>query len=466
MTLGISSLPFELLSNIMVVAYRIQTDTSLGPSDLRRIRVPLSLSSVSGHWREVALCTHEIWDTYLPISWSRTQGVFTSWALTRLFVERSAPRPFKFGVSDFTFPYDLIHQGCLHGLQSALETLQDYAPRCCYLKWEVTSLHDLHPLSLMSSEPLDILDSVMVRFSSDEDLVLASIWGGPDLHLFQNAPLLRKVVLSWPEENSGTTPLHIFLPWEQLTTLELEINAPQMCLDILVQCTNLVSASITTDRWPLDAPLLHGLRRHQTLPMLQKLEFYLTVTDGDESGPWLSCLDLPALKEFGMHIIPEQDAIAPLDDRRILNRFLARSNTITHLDTKYFLDVDELVRTLAHIPRLTELKTRGIRDHTPLFAALSALDDQTRVLAPHLERLEPHIMELATFEVEPLLQLVRRRWWKDGAEPPIPGLRRLKHIQFVTHDKDADALEDLMDGLWPTLKQFVVEGFVWEYEQH
>jgi hypothetical protein len=71
------------------------------------------------------------------------------------------------------------------------------------------------------------------------------------LDIFQLAPRLPDVILDLRSGPASHIPL---VSWGQLTHLSLDHDSPQVCLDILVPCTNLVSAHFGTNQGRKEDP--------------------------------------------------------------------------------------------------------------------------------------------------------------------------------------------------------------------
>ncbi|KAF7365407.1 hypothetical protein MVEN_00413200 [Mycena venus] len=216
---------------------------------------------------------------------------------------------------------------------------------------------------------------------------------------FGPAPRLRKVSLG--------QDMHVCMPWSQLTDLDIHPHSPQVALDTLAQCNNLVTASVHTAAWA------HPPQSTEfTLKHLRTLSLTFLDDNGQHFMPLLDHLSAPALEH--LHLTLESNIIwmeAQFTD------FQLRSPNITRLEME---DVDltstDLRAVLSNTPSLTHLKLtycpRSIDD--TLFHTLLYQDGATP-LVPRLHTLFLDLMSSTriVFSEDVLASMIASRWWKD-----------------------------------------------------
>ncbi|KAJ7897357.1 hypothetical protein B0H14DRAFT_401540 [Mycena olivaceomarginata] len=248
---------------------------------------------------------------------------------------------------------------------------------------------------------------------------------------FRSLPAFAKSTL-----NMRGISLHIpLLPWVQLTHLRLEYESPQMCLDILVRCTSLVSASVLTDQWREDPVVA----RRCVLKHLEQLNIamYLCST-GEHLAPFLQRLELPGLKSLSLALwdSPGREEewfvswLAPA-----LAHFLAQSPRLECLSVVDCIFAEDMPGVLENTPSLTQLHL-DLGDsgavHDDFFLALVYDPAAPVPLAPKLETLE--LIDVGgDFAEESVVQMLESRWWSDDEldeMPTAPGVARWKRVKF------------------------------------
>jgi len=253
-----------------------------------------------------------------------------------------------------------------------------------------------------------------------------------ELNGFQSAPRLRDVTL----ELLNTSYI-IPMPWDQLTRLSLNYDSPQSCLDILVCCTNIVSASFVTEQWlESDIPDVAGT---SLLVYMEELEIYMFVrSTGEHFGPFLLRLELPALKSLTLTLTlsrPINYEWSISSSIPAMSTCLSRSPNLECLRVEGFLSVEDLRNVLSYSPILTELSfSAPVNDE--FFAALSHSETDAAPLVPKLETL--HLIDIgADFSEQSMAEMIQSRWWSEDellAMPAPPGVARLKRVS-LRHDR-------------------------------
>jgi hypothetical protein len=249
----------------------------------------------------------------------------------KTWLARSAPLAVP--VSFAGFRYGGSHDHDVHPL---MKEVMAVAPR-----WRSLRLCDPAPSSFFSNLAEHALDNL-------EELVLVNNAAGADANIpfFGPTPRLWKLSL--------TRYIHVGMPWGQLTHLTLrydEAPAPDIFLEILSQCQNLIAADIDMPGWaglPPDGPRI-PLNHLRTL----MLKFYPPRGPGNlHFTPFLSRLSTPALQEVKLHLTQSFIWL-----ERQFSAFQLRSPNITHLDIRFSsLSSGDLRAALVHAPCLTHLE--------------------------------------------------------------------------------------------------------------
>ncbi|KAJ7897313.1 hypothetical protein B0H14DRAFT_2677769, partial [Mycena olivaceomarginata] len=178
-------------------------------------------------------------------------------------------------------------------------------------------------------------------------------------------------------------------------------ESPQLCLDVIVQCTNLVSV--------LQVP---RIGETCVLEYVEKLEISMNICyAGQDFAPFLRALELPALKSLSLSLPLSRPAWSTGTLAPELILFLIQSPRLECLD---LLDCD----------------TEIVGDD--FFVALVYDAAAAAPLARRLETLELHNIGV-DFTEEAFAQMIGSRWWSDDELNTMlipPSVARLKRVNF------------------------------------
>ncbi|KAJ6486133.1 hypothetical protein C8R47DRAFT_529913 [Mycena vitilis] len=252
----------------------------------------LALCQVCSFWRQAASNTPGLWLVEsFPLMVSTPKAMSSFW--TEIFLDCSAPLLISVSI------YPSLHLQRSIELPPVVisaarrwktfEMIYDNATG----KLDVVALAQIQPGSLIN------LENLTLKWHSPE------IWQGPELDIFLSAPRLRDVTLDVPPL-TNIPPM----PWDQLTRLSLRYDAPQVCLDLLVQCRNLVSAEINAEQWrESDSPPHTALAGGITLAHLEELDIRIRIcSTGEHLGPFLRRLRPPTLSSLTLTLQVRDDA--------------------------------------------------------------------------------------------------------------------------------------------------------------
>ncbi|KAF8189840.1 hypothetical protein K438DRAFT_933107 [Mycena galopus ATCC 62051] len=253
------------------------------------------------------------------------------------------------------------------------------------------------------------------------------------------APRLRKLCI-----HSGCL---IPMPWPQLTDITLtSCPSPDIFLDILAQCTNLVKASIITG-----SSLLSGRTDIIALDHLRTL--HLTFAGiVVHSLPFLDCISAPALDDLGLPVLASRLEWA----EATFTAFQLRSPNITRLEIQGVIATvpsrpNLLIAALLHAPSLTHLAIGDCWDliDDAFLRALCYTDGAP--LVPHLHSLV--LTELfGCFSEDVLTSMVTSRWWTDtelASRSSLPTVARWKciHLGAGSTYKPSQKIRNRMNDL-------------------
>ncbi|KAF7354795.1 F-box domain-containing protein [Mycena sanguinolenta] len=370
----IRTLPVELLAVFFGLA--IRSDTRLYVRDVLRI------SQVCSGWRQVAHSTPRLWARALQVDLGLGRGrhgeqVYVDGLKT--WLQRSAP---------LTVPISLMLDDRIS--QYMVEEVLETAPR-----WRTLDLNA--PANMPPSFSNRLADA---RLDNLEELDLTRIrlneYAAPTpLPLFTAVPRLRKLRFRIYSDTFTN-----FVPWTQLTDVDLHSCSPDIVFDILSQCTNLVRANISVDGSPAKVGTI-------ALNHLRVLTLRL-IGGGRRVPPFLDHMLAPALRELRL-------VSAGAWSETSFTAFQLRAPNITQLDLQdSCLTSDDLRTAIRNAPSLTHLKISCCR-YCINDTLIDALCNKAGVspLAPHLHNL--YLDYIGNKLTEDLLAgMIVSRWWTDA----------------------------------------------------
>jgi hypothetical protein len=414
----IHTLPVEVLSDIFVLT------VFNGPNEIYSgssyVKDALRVFHVCSDWRQVAHCTPRLWSrAEINLSQRGRRSQDTDVEGMRAWLIRSAPLPISVSFKGLNQDVEI---------SPGVEEVMVVSPR-----WRSLRVWDPAPPSFfrrLTQHALNNLEEVDLEHND-------GIYLGP-------TPRLRKVTLN--------SSLRVYMPWAQLTDLTMtRVGTPDIFLDILALCTNLVTASVCTVGWTS----LHPARPNVfTLQHLRTLVLsFFSVTNDVETHfiPFLVRLFAPALQEIHLHLGSTFAWIQPQ-----FTAFQLRSPRITHLDIgNSRLTSDDLGAVLSLAPSLTHL----VLHHCPRcidHALLCALyyKDGVTPLVPRLHDLT--ILGISDYLSEDVLAgMIASRWWTELASNSAPPtVARWRYIKLQSTSGLSKHFVDMMEGL-------AREGLLW-----
>ncbi|KAJ7931103.1 hypothetical protein B0H13DRAFT_1959009 [Mycena leptocephala] len=399
MIVPIGKLPTELLAEIFKLAvqtpvlhgrqYWRYTSSGLYQGKPRAaLRRVLCLAQVSPYWKQIVHNTPALWAEGViavdllgqdPTS-KKTISVSESWCRIASIILPSAPR--------------------WKNLSIALN---------------LTLFNKLSPGTFQALERLYIRDSIQTQ----------------PVNAFQSSPRLQHFTLRTVAGSSQINLIH--LPSCQLTDLEIQDESLGGCRAVLLQCTNLVSATLNTSLdWDLTAEAANSPT--VVLPFLKKLSltFY-----GTEEGPndglkaFFTPLSLPSLIELAFAFTSEDDSEEDWPTE-VFSEFLKRSPNIEAITLAFSsIDSEGLVAILRHGPalRTLELENSWYCVNDDFFDALCYDEADLTPVAPKLEDLQLECV--GEFDEGHFEAAIRSRWWEgervlaDGSPPRVSRLKKL-----------------------------------------
>ncbi|KAJ7267703.1 hypothetical protein B0H12DRAFT_120967 [Mycena haematopus] len=378
---SIHTLPVELLAEIFELTIGVHT----------HIEDAFRISQVCSDWRQVAHSTPRLWARPIWISFRPGDRHHAYTDGLKAWLVRSAP---------LTIPVSLVLEHCRKDDRIPDEILKT-APR-----WHSLTLTHVHPLDDASSSLISQLAEC--KLESLEELSLGSFAENVDLTAlpsFTTIPQLRALSI-----HLSSNALPILVPWAQLIDLTLDTDFVTIALDVLGQCTNLITANVSTAGWSV-LP-----EAGQDIVPLNHLHF-LTLDFFGLAGhvtPFLERLSTPVLDNLCLDF--EMIAIGnEVWTQTSFTTFQLRAPNITHLEFRYScLTSDDLRTAIRHAPSLTHLK---LNNCPACFddALIDALCYKAGVtpLVPHL-----HYLRLEdigdNFTKDTLVGMIASRWWTDA----------------------------------------------------
>ncbi|KAJ7762413.1 hypothetical protein DFH07DRAFT_814328 [Mycena maculata] len=414
-TAPVRTLPTELLGRIFVLVLEAgAAGDSVGWTV--PIKDVLVLSQVCQNWRKAAHETPQLWARRFPI-FSQTRPGEASLTATKIFMERSAPLPVPISLGS---GYDASAGTNLVPLMDTLFAIPH--------RWLAVTLSTklLATLAQIPAGTLTALETLDLRSTGGEAEL------HPNVNVFLLAPRLRRVTL-WHIKNTDTFPI----PWSQLTTLALADESPKVCLDIIVRCTNLVSATLRMSGWPQSVSLADT--ETVTLEHLKSLEIHISNTSSDEHfTPFLQRLNLPcltALKMYGEYHsgVITWSAVA-------FTLFQIRSPLIEQLQIDHCaLTSEDLQAVVHHATSVIHLEVHNCSNciDDAFLASLRYSEIDPAPLIPKLEVLWLSSLR-CDFEESTLRDMVESRWWTEDellVMPAPPAVARLRDVRYTSSRK-------------------------------
>ncbi|KAJ7268127.1 hypothetical protein B0H12DRAFT_1067896 [Mycena haematopus] len=162
------------------------------------------------------------------------------------------------------------------------------------------------------------------KLESLRELSLGSFAERVDPTSFTNVPQLRTLSI---DIHSNVLP--ILVPWAQLTDLTLDAVFPDIVLDVLGQCTNLIRAVVNTTGW--DVPPEAG-RNIIVLSHLHVLSFDVLGSEGHVT-PFLDHLSTPVLENLALDFEGIDDDVGHWTQAHV-TAFQMRAPNIAQLDLR------------------------------------------------------------------------------------------------------------------------------------
>lgn len=284
-------LPEELVREILIWAI---TDPVAIPVELGLHDIRMSVSQVCSTWRSIIIATPELWKDF-EISYTTQASELRATRLANRWLPRCGDFPLTFTAIRKSEPY------ISHPDAETLTTSQkDYvmnnfiAPHARRLK-ELRVVFSLSSAEKLLAMPIsfDILEKLHLTIKYRP---ISSFIDFKPTAIFTRSPLLRDVTF-WLRGHYS--PLHLALPWGQLTRLVLAGELPpRVCLVILNLCPNLRHCGfdhLVSGGHPLivESSVLSELPLH--LPNLESLDVQF---DPDYFSHFFNLLSLPNLSSL------------------------------------------------------------------------------------------------------------------------------------------------------------------------
>ncbi|KAJ6602510.1 hypothetical protein DFH09DRAFT_1125006 [Mycena vulgaris] len=404
MTYPVLTLPFDIISQIFVYCLPPLEDNARP----WRTDAPLLLTRICREWRDIALCTHDLWNTmHLDL---RAHSVLKVAPLLDFWIPRAGNLPLSMSLlfKDLNYKSEI-------GLDALVALIARYARH-----WTTIELH--MPISALmhvnpSGEKLASLKKLVLNcesgFHGDGKRVARG---------FSCAPQLREVHMM-----AGLSPESIALPWQQLATFRLDNSNAIRCLQALALVPNV--ANFTTTLWSF------GGTPPATILSLPRLESFNFVLSHERGPALLRCLTLPALRTLELDI-PGAGQLHNITDLLLRSSCFLRRLSVKLGPT---WTGDDFARLLGAMDTLEELEIRkGGEWMDAVFRLLTA---QPRLL-PNLRLLSVERTLSRGEDAELLADLLETRWnVPAGVSLPVQLKSfRLNSPLTMPPDRESDAV--------------------------
>ncbi|KAJ7103014.1 hypothetical protein B0H15DRAFT_942528 [Mycena belliarum] len=427
-TAPVRALPNELLGKIFTVALERRTGDELWGASIKDVLV---LTQVCSRWRQAALSTPQLWVRRLPLISEKRPGEVLTTA-TKVFLERSAPLPVPVSLGSGNSPGYDPGAGALAPPMDALFAVPQ--------RWLALTLpiESLAALAEAATESLTALEALDLRGTTGGETK-----HHPHTNIFLSAMHLRRLTL-WHVQNIDTFPVS----WSQITTLALADESPKACLEIILRCTNLVSATLNMSGWPQSvAPSLTDAEV-VTLEHLTSFEIHISNTSSDEHfTPFLQRLNLPSLVSLKMY--GEYHSGVITWSTAAFTMFQLRSPLIERLQIDHCaLTSEDLQAVVRHSTNVTHLEVYNCSNciDDAFLHVLRYTQFDPVPLAPKLEVLRLSSLR-CDFDESSLEDVVESRWWTEDellAMPSPPAVARLTNVEYASSRKFSRKFEKRM----------------------
>ncbi|KAJ7196078.1 hypothetical protein GGX14DRAFT_403559 [Mycena pura] len=391
---------------LLVTIFRLVVWSSHSP-----LHAVLRLSQVSDYWRQLILRTPDLWTMELPIKLTKHAADYA--AITRVLLERSSPLPISISLP--RRENEII-------LPALLDAMLSVAHR-----WKTFSMITSDDLEALVRLPPNTVFKQLEKVS----LKLHRPGVCWDIVMFLSAVRLRAVVLE------GSI---IPMPWAQLMHLRLKHSFPSACLEVILQCTNLVHLELITQPWKVISEREYATLSTGTLPRLEHLILYFEIPDRATYlgelviDPFLRCLALPALQSLKLKITTSGESLMTSD---AFTRFLIRCPNIGYLAlSSCNMSPQDLRSVLTHASSLADLSLNSchcVDDSILADLTFSEHDVMHLNLLPKLKYLTLNYCG-ASFTEETLETMICSRWWSDQTFQDFlfpPPIARLEFVEFT-----------------------------------
>ncbi|KAF7357564.1 F-box domain-containing protein [Mycena sanguinolenta] len=412
----IRTLPLELMAEIFELTIEDET----------HIRDAHRISQVCSHWREVAHGTPRLWSRPLRIELCRKGGFSRFWirpleekeiaAGLKAWLARSAPL-------SISISFGLVTKNMY---PAVLEEVLAVASRSRSL---------IFPTASDFKTPVPLLRQLIhAKLDRLEELNLGIIDKADHTPIAFAVPRLRTFSIADLGEPQ------IIVPWSQLTELTFSCGSPDVILEVLSQCGNLVSASITIlKRTRLPGP---GVGRDTSIQLS-----HLRSLDLDFMADFASLFDYlsaPVLQDLRLELGEMHWTQAHL------TAFQLRAPNITQLEILsgcWSFTSDNLVTTVRNSPLLTHLELTCCDDcFDDAFIRALHYEPGPTPLVPRLHHLTVRDEEM-NFTEEILAGMIASRWWTDTELISFvvpPAVARWTHVNLDVEYDFGSQFEDIL----------------------
>ncbi|KAJ7151053.1 hypothetical protein C8R46DRAFT_1357985 [Mycena filopes] len=417
MILPVGRLPTEVLLHIFALAVESEPITPVvvrerpppfGPN--HPVWQAFRLSQVCSYWRKMIITSPELWaagvvDVRLDTMEKHPRQTYL--AVLQTILDRSAPLPIAVSINH-------MFDGSRPSIGAISEIVAPTTSR-----WKALKLNDtaFTAFKETSPGPFTALESLDLEYAASSQTT--------PIDLFLVCPRLRRLTVVPQGYYYMSRRIEhdvLRMPWPQLTYLELvEPLDAATCRAILLQCANIVSASVTTIEWDkgdIDAALT-------TLPFLETLKMRFDAIRTDpvglrEVGPFFTPLNLRSLRSLELSFFcawPDREFAA----------FQHRSPNIVRLHLSHCsIHSHQLVSVLQLAPSLTSLTLEDCENciDDRFLQAFQHGGAQSQQLVPELRELDWRGIDRRRFADDIFEAAIRSRCRTDGTPPDAVRLQR------------------------------------------